>query len=142
MWFSLCIFIFQFIESLTVGSISSEKMQPTVDDIKVGILLFPGQVVTKRSFKQSGRRNVRAVTDSEFASTLELLERERYGKLVRVRTTLNGSRETFAFVKEDKLPENCSLVTEEEFCKQLKLPLHRSIPEVVKNKLQEMQLLS
>ena len=81
------------------------KKQPTLQDIKVGVL-FPGPVVTKRCFKQSAPGNIRGITDSEFLTTLETLEKDGCGKLMKLRPTPNARRETVVFVKLEHLPDH------------------------------------
>ena len=59
-----------------------EKMQPTLEEIMIGVLMFPGPVVTKRSFKQSAGRKICGIVDSEFVTALERLEKDGCGVIM------------------------------------------------------------
>ncbi len=65
-----------------------EKMQPTLEEIMIGVLMFPGPVVTKRSFKQSAGRKIRGIGDSEFVTALERLEKDGCGVIKKVRASV------------------------------------------------------
>lgn len=93
-----------------MSSVMVEKKQPSLDDIKVGVLMFPGPVVTKRSFKQSAPRNIRGITESEFLTILETLGKNGYGTLMKLRSTPNARSEILVFVKLENLPDHASLV--------------------------------
>ena len=52
--------------------------------MKLGILVFPGPVVTYRAFIQSGPRLTRGISNQEFISVTEQLKIE-YGHTINVR---------------------------------------------------------
>ena len=116
-------------------------MQPTLDEIMIGVLMFPGPVVTKRSFKQSAGRKIRGIVDSEFVMALERLETDGCGVIKKLRASVNAKREIVVFVKLEELPEEITLVSRDEYRKKFQLPIHKAISEATKTQLQEKQLL-
>ncbi len=94
-----------------------EKIQPTLEEIMIGVLMFPGPVVTKRSFKQSAGRKIRGIVDSEFLTALERLEKDGCGVIKKLRASVNARRETVVFVKLEELPGEIALVSRDEYRK-------------------------
>ena len=113
-------------------------MQPTLDDIMIGVLMFPGPIVTKRSFKQSAGRKIRGVVDSEFITALE---KDGCGVIKKLRASVNARRETVVFLKLEDLPEKVTLVSPDEYRKKFQLPIHKAISEATKTQLREKELL-
>ncbi len=126
---------------MTSESVVPEKMQPTLEEIMIGVLMFPGPVVTKRSFKQSAGRKIRGIVDSEFLTALERLEKDGCGVIKKLRASVNARRETVVFVKLEELPGEIALVSRDEYRKKFQLPIHKAISEATKIQLQEKQLL-
>jgi hypothetical protein len=110
-----------------------EKMQPTLEEIMIGVLMFPGPVVTKRSFKQSAGRKIRGIVDSEVVTALERLEKDGCGVIKKLRASVNARRETVVFVKLEELPGEIALVSRDEYRKKFQLPpIHKAISEAKK----------
>ena len=116
-------------------------MQPTLDDIMIGVLMFPGPTVTKRSFKQSAGRKIRGIVDSKFITALERLEKDGCGVIKKLRASVNARRETVVFLKLEDLPEKVTLVSPDEYRKKFQLPIHKAISEATKTQLREKELL-
>ena len=115
-------------------------MQPTLEEIIIGVLMFPGPVVTKRSFKQSAGRKIRGIVDSEFVTALERLEKDGCGVIKKLRASVNARRETVVFVKLEELPGKIALVSRDEY-RKVSVANHKAISEATKIQLQEKQLL-
>ncbi len=118
-----------------------EKMQPTLEEIMIGVLMFPGPVVTKRSFKQSAGRKIRGIVDSEFLTALERLEKDGCGVIKKLRASVNARRETVVFVKLEELPGEIALVSRDEYRKKFSCQSTRLFQKATKIQLQEKQLL-
>ena len=127
---------------MTTESVIPEKMQPTLDEIMIGVLMFPGPVVTKRCFKQSAVRKIRGIVDSEFVAALEQLEKDGCGVIKKLRASASARREIMVFVKLEELPEEITLVCRDEYRKKFQLPIHKGISEATKAQLREKQLLT
>ena len=77
-------YILQVINSLISGTVEEERRQPEQQQLKSGILLFPGSVVLYRGFRQAAPRDVRNITIAEFQAVARQLEPE-YGNVVVTR---------------------------------------------------------
>ena len=91
-------YILQVINSLVSGTVEEERRQPEQQQLKSGILLFPGRVVLYRGFRQAAPRDVRNITIAEFQAVARQLEPE-YGNVVVTRLR-RQSKDTVMFIKK------------------------------------------
>ena len=76
----------------------SPKTSPTIEDVKTAILLFPGPVVTYRTFRQCAPRFVRGSTKQEYVDAIEELK-PQLGSLINIRVA-RSIQATKTFVKQ------------------------------------------
>ena len=91
-------YILQVINSLVSGTVEEERRQPEQQQLKSGILLFPGRVVLYRGFRQAAPRDVRNITIAEFQAVAREREPE-YGNVVVTRLR-RQSKDTVMFIKK------------------------------------------
>ena len=77
-------YILQVINSLVSETVEEERRQPEQQQIKLGILLFPGSVVLYSGFRQAAPRDVRNINIAEFQAVARQLE-PKYGNIVVTR---------------------------------------------------------
>ena len=129
--------ILQVINSLVSGTVEEERRQPEQQQLKSGILLFPGSVVLYRGFRQAAPRDVRNITIAEFQAVARQLEPE-YSNVVVTRLR-RQSKDTVMFIKR-KNPNNfqqfvSDFCSQEQFTAKFNCPLHATVTENVKNTL-------
>lgn len=110
--------------------------QPSKHAIKEAVLLFPGRIVTWRSFKQYSSRWVRGIADIEFEEVLKELEDAQLGTVVRA--NMSKSRNTIVFLKTSPETETCAsclLFDKKEYERKYQLPSPSSISKALKTYL-------
>ena len=129
-------YILQVINSLVSGTVEEERRQPEQQQLKSGILLFPGRVVLYRGFRQAAPRDVRNITIAEFQAVARQLEPE-YGNVVVTRLR-RQSKDTVMFIKKNPndFPQFVEdICSQEQFTAKFNCPLHATVTEIVKNTL-------
>ncbi len=61
------------------------KFQPTIGELKLACLLFPGPCLSYRAFKQSAPRRLRSIADPEFRTAVKELSDEGFGSVQTMR---------------------------------------------------------
>ncbi len=113
-------------------------------NVKSGILVFPGPVVTYRAFVQSGPRLTRGISNQEFINATEQLKIE-YGHTMNVRVA-RSSKSTHIFVK--KTPSQFAewpsgvLCTRSDFENNYNRPCHKAISASIRRLLLNQNLLT
>lgn len=137
-------FIFQFIKSITNDICDDERAQPSMMNVKSGILTFPGPLVTFRSFTQSGPRLARGISQHEFTNAVEQLK-ANYGQIITLRVA-RSSKPTLVFVKKApnqfiEWPSDV-LCSKYGFEENYRKPCHRSISQSIRQLISNQQLVS
>ena len=113
------------------------RRQPTTEDVKTAILLFPGPVVTYRAFRQCAPCFVRGSTKHEYVEAIEELK-PQLGSLINIRVA-RSSQATKIFVKQH--PDAFTswpfahLCGANDYACKFALPMHKSISRNVKDVL-------
>ena len=113
------------------------RPQPTTDDMKSAILLFPGPVVTFRAFRQCAPHFVRGSTKNEFHDALEQLKPD-FGSVLSARVA-RSTQPTKVFVKRQlnmfATWPSVNLCQLNDYNSKYNLPLHKSITNNIKDLL-------
>ena len=120
------------------------RPQPTTDDVKLAILLFPGPVVTFRAFRQCAPRFVRGSTKNEFHDALEQLKPD-FGSVLSARVA-RSTQPTKVFVKRQPNMfatwPSVNLCQLNDYNSKYNLPLHKSITKNIKDLLLRQNLIT
>ncbi|XP_028408491.1 uncharacterized protein LOC114540209 [Dendronephthya gigantea] len=134
----------EFIKSITNDTCDEERPQPNAGNIKSGILIFPGPVVTYRAFVQSGPRLTRGISNEEFVNATEQLK-EDYGHTINVRVA-RSSKTASLFVKKapnqfEEWPSEI-LCKREEYENSYHRPCHKAISPSIRRLLRQQNILT
>lgn len=112
---------------------------PTISDIKTGLLLFPGKLVTYPAFKSSGPRSLRSTSEDEFRQAVERMS--VFGEVVSLRVP-RARKQTVVFVKrkpnlinDEDWPTDLS---KENYDMQYKKPTHVKITPNIRRLVSEV----
>ncbi|KAJ8051136.1 hypothetical protein HOLleu_04590 [Holothuria leucospilota] len=129
----------KFILDIIASALDPPKFSPTVTDIKGAVALFPGKLVTYRSFKSAGPRNMRSTSEAEFLKAVE--ELTAFGKVVEVRVP-RATRKTAVFLRKAPGEIQEALWTtsigQEAFARQFSKATHSKVSKNIAAKIAEM----
>ena len=121
----------QFIRSIVCPTMEEQRYQPTVGELKLACLLFPGPCLNFRAFRQSGPRRLRSVADTEFKAAVKELCDEGLGTLNSIRVPRAQKAVTIFSKKKPSDPTlepwTCDMCRKDQYVEKYHNTCHKAI---------------